>query len=58
MNKSDRMKLVALLDETGVFQLKKSVPLVARRVGVTRRTVYNYLAGLGGEKDRVSGGVG
>ena len=50
MTKDDRMKLVALLEEKGVFQLRKSVPLVAKRLGVTQKTIYNYLAELGAEK--------
>lgn len=46
MSKSDRMQVVKLLDERGVFQLRKSVPLVAERLGVTQKTVYNYLTEL------------
>jgi predicted transcriptional regulator YheO len=50
MSKSDRVQVVKLLEERGVFQLKKSVPLVAERLGVTRKTIYNYLVGLQEEK--------
>ena len=46
MSKSDRLQMVKLLDERGVFQLRKSVPLVAERLGVTQKTIYNYLAEL------------
>jgi predicted transcriptional regulator YheO len=46
MSKSDRVQVVKLLDERGVFQLRKSVPLVAERLGVTQKTVYNYLTEL------------
>lgn len=49
MTKSDRMQVVKLLDERGVFQLRRSVPLVAERLGVTEKTIYNYLAELGAE---------
>jgi predicted transcriptional regulator YheO len=49
MSKSDRVRVVKLLDERGVFQLRKSVPLVAERLGVTQKTVYNYLTELQGE---------
>ena len=48
MSKSDRVRVVKLLDERGVFQLRKSVPLVAERLGVTQKTVYNYLTELEG----------
>lgn len=50
MTKSDRLKVVALLDKRGVFELRKSVPLVAQRLGVTQKTIYNYLAELEGSK--------
>jgi predicted transcriptional regulator YheO len=51
MSKSDRVQVVKLLEQRGVFQLKKSVPLVAERLGVTRKTIYNYLAGLQAKED-------
>jgi predicted transcriptional regulator YheO len=52
MSKADRMRLVGLLDERGVFQLRKSVPLVARRLGVTHKTVYNYLTELAEDRNQ------
>jgi predicted transcriptional regulator YheO len=50
MTKGDRVRMVALLDQRGVFQLRKSVPLVAKRLGVTQKTVYTYLAELQAEQ--------
>ena len=46
MTKKDRVGMVAALEARGIFQLRQSVPLVAKRLGVTRKTVYNYLAEL------------
>ncbi len=43
MNKEEKVALVQKMDERGAFQIKKAVPLVARRLGVSRYTVYNYL---------------
>ena len=43
MNKEEKVILVQKIDERGAFQIKKAIPLVARRLGVTRYTVYNYL---------------
>jgi predicted transcriptional regulator YheO len=51
MSKIDRVQVVKLLDERGVFQLRKSVPLVAERLGVTQKTVYNYLTELAGGQE-------
>lgn len=43
MGKPERLKLVRLLEDRGAFQLKKSIPIVASELGVSRRTIYNYL---------------
>jgi predicted transcriptional regulator YheO len=43
MQAADRIRLLALSDQRGAFQLKKAVPLMAARLGVSRNTIYNYL---------------
>lgn len=43
MRKADRLALVALLKEKGVFHMQRSVPYVAERMGVSKYTIYNYL---------------
>ena len=43
LGKADRLKLVALLEQKNAFSYRKSVPFVARRLGVSRYTVYKYL---------------
>lgn len=43
MEKVDKVSLVQLLDQKGIFQLRRAVPIVADLLGVTRQTVYNYL---------------
>ena len=43
MSKEEKVTLVQKMDERGAFQIKKAAPLIARRLGVTRYTVYNYL---------------
>ncbi|MBN1318966.1 MAG: PAS domain-containing protein [Anaerolineales bacterium] len=43
MNLSDRSELIKILDEKGAFQLKKAVPFIAGKLGVSRQTIYNYL---------------
>ena len=40
---SERLQLITILSDSGVFSLQKAVPYVAARLGVTRYTVYNYL---------------
>lgn len=51
MTKADRLKLVSVLEEKGVLRLKRSVPMVAKRLGVSRKTVYNYLSELAAENN-------
>lgn len=48
MRKADRLALVGLLKEKGAFQMHRSVPYVAERMGVSKYTIYNYLNELGG----------
>ena len=48
LNKRDRMKIIALLDQKNAFSYRKSVPFVARRLHVSRYTVYKYLGELSG----------
>ena len=43
LGKADRLKLVAMLEQKNAFSYRKSVPFVARRLGVSRYTVYKYL---------------
>lgn len=39
----DKQRAVRLLEERGAFTLRKSVEAVAKALGVSRFTVYNYL---------------
>lgn len=48
LNKRDRMKIIALLDQNSAFSYRKSVPFVAKRLQVSRYTVYKYLGELSG----------
>lgn len=43
MSKEERVQLVKQLDERGAFLLRRAVPLVAAKLGVSRHTIYNYL---------------
>jgi predicted transcriptional regulator YheO len=43
MKKDQRLEVVRFLDERGAFQIRNSAVLVANRLGVTRKTIYNYL---------------
>lgn len=46
LNKKERMKLVALMDQKNAFSFRKSVPFVASRLKVSRYTIYKYLGEL------------
>jgi len=43
MQKEDKLVIVKKLDEKGVFLVKGSVDQVAKILGVSRYTIYNYL---------------
>lgn len=44
ISKDDKIDLIARLDEKGAFQVKRAVPLIAEELGLSRSTIYNYLA--------------
>jgi predicted transcriptional regulator YheO len=46
LNKSDRLKIIEMLNEKGILKMQKSVPKVASYLGISRFTVYNYLKEL------------
>lgn len=48
MNKDDRLKMISLLEQRSAFSFRKSVPFVARNLGVSRYTVYKYLSEVTG----------
>ena len=43
MTRDGKIDLISRLDTKGVFQVKKSVPILADQLGLSRATVYNYL---------------
>ena len=43
MDKSDKLTVVQKLDKDGVFMIKGSVDYMARVLGASRYTIYNYL---------------
>lgn len=51
LTKADRIKIVALLEQKNAFSYRKSVPFVAKRLQVSRYTVYKYLDQLTGESE-------
>ncbi len=50
LTKADRMKVVALLESKSAFSYRKSVPFVAKRLQVSRYTIYKYLDQLTGQE--------
>jgi len=52
LTKADRLKIIALLDQKGAFSYRKSVPFVAKRMQVSRFTVYKYLGELAGDSSQ------
>lgn len=42
------MEIVSKLNTQGIFRFQKSVTTVARRLGISRYTIYNYLNEING----------
>ncbi|MBQ9166347.1 MAG: transcriptional regulator [Oscillospiraceae bacterium] len=51
LNKTDRMKVIALLNQKNAFSFRKSVPFISQRLGVSRYTVYKYLSELSNDHE-------
>lgn len=43
MSKPDRLTVIRLLDDKGIFLIKNSAHSVARALGISRATLYSYL---------------
>jgi predicted transcriptional regulator YheO len=43
MSKTERLRVVQMLDEGGAFEFRKAVSTVAKYLDVTRHTIHNYL---------------
>lgn len=43
---TERTEVFRLLDQRGLFQIRRAVPLVAERLGLSRASVYNYISRL------------
>ena len=48
LNKQDRLRLITMLDQHNAFSYRKSVPYVAKHLGVSRYTIYKYLGEVTG----------
>lgn len=55
LGKKDRVKIIALLEQHNAFSFRKSVPYVAKRLGVSRYTVYKYLNEVAGDVPQTGG---
>lgn len=43
MTREERMEKIRFMKERGIFQVKGSIEQVAKRLGITKVTVYSYL---------------
>jgi predicted transcriptional regulator YheO len=55
MKRDQRIEVVRFLEERGAFQVRNSAPIVADRLGVTRKTVYNYLREIARSQEEDAG---
>lgn len=49
MTKAERVAAVAAMQKRGMFLLRGSVDRVAKRMGTTKFTIYNYLEEIGAQ---------
>ncbi len=60
LTRAERLRLIQVLERKGLFQIKRSIPLLAKYLHVSRYTIYIYLNELRSEDKHsvVSGGDG
>ncbi|NLY08750.1 MAG: hypothetical protein GXZ11_02440 [Tissierellia bacterium] len=46
MNKQDRLEVINRMNNLGLLKMQKSIPEIARIMGISRYTVYNYMKEL------------
>ncbi|MEL6271221.1 MAG: PAS domain-containing protein [Chloroflexota bacterium] len=51
LTREEKVRLIARLDRKGIFQVKRSVPILADELGLSRSTLYNYLSEARGERE-------
>jgi len=52
MNKEDKMRVLQILDEKGVFTVKRSIDRIANLLGISRVTAYGYLSEIQAYKEQ------
>lgn len=52
MTTSERIEFVAQLEEQGIFQMKGGVEQVAKRTGVSKYSIYNYIKNIRNQKSQ------
>ena len=50
MSREDKIQIVGYLDEKGLFRIKGAVNWVAKKLGTSRYTIYNYLEAARAER--------
>lgn len=51
LTKEERLEIVRYLDEKGVFRIRGSVDRIAKMLGTSRYTIYNYLGSVRADRE-------
>jgi predicted transcriptional regulator YheO len=54
MSQNDKLRLTAVIEKHGLFQLRGAAQCVANTLNVSRASIYNYRAGIRGDKHSVT----
>jgi len=50
MKKEDRVQVIKYLDENDAFSIHKSIPIISKKMNISRYTIYNYLKEIHGRE--------
>ncbi len=57
LTQAEKLEIIQLLDQKGVFMLKGAIPTVAKRLSCSQASVYRYLSKIHQEKQPEDGGA-
>ena len=54
LTQAERVKIIRLLDQKGIFMLKGAIPVVAKRLACSQASIYRYLSSIKQKKQDTS----
>lgn len=53
MRKKERVEMIRFLHDKGAFSIHRSIPIIAKKMKISRYTIYNYLKEIKGQAQQI-----